>query len=175
MAYEPRNDTLIFSQTADKTVMNSTAETTALGAGVGTQMILANSLKPGKRVNITLEGLYTIPLALTSVLTVRIKIGGQTAASISTSALFLGSTNKAFSVSTRLVCRADGTTGILVGGGSMSYTTGTNIKNFDDLDNAGVNVPIDTTVDNMVDVTFQWSSASTTRSITTKIATIMVV
>ena len=48
-------------------------------------------------------------------------------------------------------------------------------KAIDDVDNAGAEVTVDTTIDNMVDVTLQWSEASTTRSITTTIATVMLV
>lgn len=175
MAYNPSADSVIFSQTADKTLVNSATETTALGAGVGSRMIMANTLAPGKRIRIHGEGVYTIPAILPSSITIKVKIGNTVIGSVTTSSLVTGATNKAFTFDALLVVRTIGATGTCVIGGTASYTTATGSKQFDDIDNTGNAATIDTTVDQVVDVTLQWDSATTSRSIKTTIATIMVV
>lgn len=134
-------------------------------------MILANMLAPGKRILISGEGLYTVPALLTSNMTIKVKLGNTIIASATTSSLLLGADKKAISLNIRLVCRSLGATGSVVAGGTINYT---NVSGQKFWDNTGSVVTVDTTVDQMVDVTATWNLASTTRSITMKICPIMV-
>lgn len=179
MAYDPTADKKIFSQTADKVVTNTTTETSALStSGVGNRIIKADILKPGDRIRIHGEGVYSSPLLL-GMVTVRVKMGTITVASINTTSLgisgLLNASNKAFIFDCLLVVRQVGTTGKIVAGGSIEYSTAPGIKVFDDLDNGGSEITIDTTQDMMVDVTVQWDAATTSRLIKTTIATIHLV
>lgn len=85
VTYNPNADSLIFSQTANRTITNTAAETSLLGAGVGSNLIKANSLTVGKRIRIHGEGIYSTPLVGSS-LTIRVKLGGVVVASVVTSA-----------------------------------------------------------------------------------------
>ncbi|PPG91537.1 hypothetical protein C5C39_06810 [Rathayibacter sp. AY1F3] len=173
MTYNPNADSLIFSQTANRTITNTAAETSLLGTGAGSNLIKANALTVGKRIRIHGEGIYSTPLVGSS-LTIRVKLGGVVVASVVTSALLASATNKACTFDCLIVVREVGTAGKVIVGGEASYSIGAS-KFFQDIDNAGAMTTLDTTADMSPDVTVQWDLASTTRSITSTIATVMVV
>lgn len=178
MAYGANSESLIFCQTTDKTVTNTVTKTSALGTGVGSQMIRSESITPGRRIRIHGEGIYSAPLLLGS-LTIRVELGGTVIASVVTSSLgisgLLNASNKAFTFDCLIVFRTVGVSGKAVIGGGVSYSTGSGTKVWDDIDNSGSEVTINTTNDMTADVTVQWDSASTSRSVKTTIATIMLV
>lgn len=174
MAYEPGRDALIFSQTNDKLITNTTVETSALGSGIGSKLIKSTEILPGRRLRLHGEGIYSAPLLFAS-LTARVKLGGTTVASVTTSSLGLNVTDKAFTFDCLLVFRSTGVSGKVVAGGSAQYTVSSGTKAFDDLDNAGSEITLNTTSDLSIDVTVQWDLATATRSLKTTIATIMLV
>lgn len=175
VSFNAKADTAVFSQTADKTIVNTVTETSALGDGIGSKMILANSLTPGRRIRIHGEGIYSIPALLASSVTIKVKMNGTVIGQVATTSLLAGATNKAFDFDCILAVRTVGTAGKLVIGGAASYTVDGGGKAFDDIDNGGNEVAVDTTIDQMMDVTITWNAASASRTLRTTIATIMVV
>lgn len=174
MAYIPTSDNQIFIQTADKTVTNTAAETSALGVGTGSKMIKSDVIKVGSRIRIHGEGVYSTPL-LTSGITIRVKLGNTVVATITTSSIVTGASSRAFTFDCILVFRSVGATGSVVAGGTAAYTTILGAKAFDDLDNQGNPVTVDTTSDMAIDVTVQWDFASSSRILKTTIASITLV
>jgi hypothetical protein len=173
MAFNPNADSLVFSQTVSKTITNTIAETSLLGAGVGSNIVKANSLSVGKRIRIHGEGIYTTPL-IASSLVIKVKLGGVVVASVTTTGLLSLAINKACTFDCLIVVREIGVNGSVIVGGQLSYSVGTG-KMFQDIDNSGGLTTLDTTVDMTPDVTATWDAATTSRSITSTIATVMVV
>lgn len=168
-------DSRLFVQTQSggKTVTNTAAETSALGTGIGSRMVQANTLNVGNRIMIRGRGVYSTPvLGLGVSIIIRVKIGSTVVAQVTTTSVTLGVTGQAFKFECELVVIATGATGKVVCGGEASYTIAPGSKVFDDLDNAGAETTVDTTASQMLDVTLQWDAASTSRSIRTTFATI---
>ena len=158
----------LFTQVKDKTVANTTTETSlinTLGAK-GSLLLPANILQIGSTLKFKMDGIYND--ASTPTATVRIKIGSVT---IIESATTIPSnlSNAFFNAEFMLVVRSIGTSGTICGEGV------TFIK-----DPATVGAPsmralqmltdvnINTTIDNIFDITYQWSAASTSNSLTSR-------
>lgn len=170
------NRLFVQTQTGGKTVTNTATETSSLGTGIGSRMVEANRLKVGNRIMIRGRGVYSTPvLGLTCTIAIRVKMNSTVVAQVTTTSLTLGVTNQAFKFECEVVVNAIGPAGKVVCGGEASYTTLPGSKVFDDLDNAGVETTIDTTIGQMLDVTLQWDAASTTRSVRTTLATITLI
>ena len=63
---------VIYRQTADKTVANTTTETSIIGTGVGTLPLPANFLIPGRTLRLTFEGVYSTVVVTGDTVTIKI-------------------------------------------------------------------------------------------------------
>lgn len=160
--------TCIFTATADKTVNNTTAETSIIGTGIGTITLPANFFVPGKTIRISGGGAYSTT-TVAGNLAIKVKYGTTTLATGTISNLIGSATNLAFQFSNTITCRTVGATGTIITDGSGSYdSAGTLARSFIPLNNAGAAVTIDTTAITILDVTatFATLSASNTLKIT---------
>lgn len=161
----------------DKTVTNTTTETTAfsssfMGAGL---TLPANRAAQSTTIQIRGTGYYSVPLVTPGTLTYKVKVGGSTLATVTANTLIAGITNAAFDVNIDLVFRTVGTSGTLavMGGSNFSATLGASRAFLDIVTTSDATV--NTTIDNAIDVTLQWSLASASRTITVRGATVSLV
>jgi len=170
------NRLFVQTQSGGKLITNTASETSALGSGIGSRMVAPNQLKVGNRIMIRGRGVYSTPtLGLGVSIAIRVKMNSTVVAQVTTTSVTLGVANMAFKFECEVVVNAVGAAGKVVCGGEGSYTIVPGSKAFDDLDNAGVETTVDTTVAQMLDVTLQWDAASTTRSLRTTLATITLI
>ena len=154
----------IFTQTANQTVGNTTSEISIIGTGVGTLILPANFWAVGKTLLLRLDGYIS---ALNSATTsVRIKLNSTTLVeSLNSSMPSL--VNSYFSLELLITCRSVGTSGKI-------YTQGkTTVAGVAGLGSAYIRelittapVTVNTTVAAAISATYQWSSASTSNSLT---------
>lgn len=150
---------VVFAQTADATVGNSTAETTLTAAGTGTRVLPANILSAGKTIRVTARG-YVSETG-NPTFRVRIKLGATTILD-TTAVSFTGNlTNQEWSVSADITCRTTGVSGTVMGQGRFVCETG---DVFGMVLTAAVTV--NTTTTETVDVTAQWGTAAAGDTIT---------
>lgn len=163
-----------FTQTADKTVTNTVAETSILGTGVGTLTLPANFFIAGKTIRIKVGGVYSTP-GVATTLTIKVKYGATVIATIVTTALLAGAVALEFEVESLITCRTTGAGGTVMVHGHTQYSTGVaGTSALDPLNNAGVATVINTTTSNALDVTVQWDAATATRIVTSTITTVEV-
>ena len=160
----------LFIQTADLTVANSVTEVTILGAGLGTLIIPANSLKVGSVIICKVEGIVSDTMNPT--LRVRIKAAGVTI--VDSGAVSLGGTSDDhFAIDVQMIVRTIGTTGTMM-------TTGGVITSRNDhfgLVRAGASPDvsvINTTLGLAMDATVEWGTAATGNTITSQICVLKV-
>lgn len=149
----------IFTQTADKTITNTTSETSAIGTGVGTLTLLANTLVAGSTIHIDGGGVYSAAAITPGNLTIKIKLGSTVIATCVLGALVSGATTLAYNFDAVLVFRSIGASGTVLCHGELDYNSGLG-RNFGDLTNNGAVTTIDTTVDQILDVSVTWQTAS---------------
>lgn len=154
----------IFTSTADKT-LNSATPTTAFASGVGTLVFPANSLRVGKKFNITGTGYYSTPIGNTATVTITPSIASSTATTISTvtTAIFPASaTNFPFNFNMTCTVRAIGASATLVCDGDFLYTTALSgvAKTSNSLSTVGT-ITFDSTVAETIDVKVNWSAVTT--------------
>lgn len=146
----------LFSQTGNKTVTNTTVETSLLGAGVGSNTFSANFFHIGKSILIQASGLIAAHNAHTA--TLRIYFGGvkivESVAIMPTTFL-----ETEFQLNFILTYRGNnkfigqGNTVILAGQAfATSYFRALKMSS---------EVTIDAAVSNSIDLTYQWGTAST--------------
>lgn len=149
---------------SDRTIGNTTTETTMFGASLSGSLTLpANTLVAGKSVKIIISG-YIGTNSTNTVITARLKLGGNTVASFSFT-LPASQSGNHFWLEAILTCRTAGGSGTVIGqlffgdssgsgnrevGGSAQTTTTT----------------IDTTTAQALDVTWQWTTANSNNTIT---------
>lgn len=156
-------------------IANTTTETSALSStAYGSKTILANRLVTSSTVNIQGGGIFSIPLVTPGNVTIRLKINGATVITSVVSSLTGAMTDGAFQFDCSLVCRTAGSSGILSSVGGLNFAAPAGARIFSDLVNGGTDVSINTTIDNTLDITAQWQTASTTRSITVRGAIITI-
>lgn len=155
---------VVFVQTADKTVTNTVTQTSIVGTGVGTVTLPANFFVAGKTIRLRIGGVYSTPALSTPSVIVRVKYGSTVIATVTTSALLSGATNLEFDGKVDITCRTPGGVGTVITHGDVIYATGVaGTTAVDPLNNAGATTTIDTTTSNLLDVTIQWDTATTTR------------
>lgn len=162
---------VIFTQTGSKTVSNTTSDTTLLGSGVGTTTLPANFFTVGKTVRIKMSGSYSTPIGVPSA-TIKIKLGSTTLATITTTSLLSGASDKGFSGEIIITCRSTGASGTAMIDGFISYQGASSVRIFQDVNSAGSTPTIDTTAANALDVTLAWDAASSSRSATSFVTTV---
>jgi hypothetical protein len=149
---------MMFSQTADKTVGNTTTETTLVTTGRGTVTIGANVLVRGSRLEI--RGRGHVSDTGTPTLTLRIYLGATEI--LDSGAITLPTVSAAgFAFDIDVTCRTAGAGGEVVASGRISYDDGTAAF----LVKTTV-TSIDTTAAQVVDVTVEWGAASASNTLT---------
>lgn len=150
---------VLFTQTADKTVTNTAAETSIIGTGVGTITLPANFFLAGKTIRISGGGIYSAAI-VPGNLTIKVKYGTIVLASVVITNLAGSGSNLAFQYSTTISCRTTGATGTVITDGNASYETAVLARGFAALNNGAATATIDTTASNALDVTATWATMS---------------
>lgn len=166
-----QND-LLFIGTADKTVTNTTSDTSAVPTGVGSTTVQADWWQVGRVVRITAHGVYSTPAITGGTATVKVKIGSTTIASVSTSALLTGASSLGFYFEVLMTCRAVGASGSISIGGAIGYQVASSARVYDMLDNGAAVVTVDTTASAAIDVTVAWDTAAVTKIVKVTNATL---
>lgn len=162
---------VIFTQAADKTLTNSTSETTLFGSGVGTLTLPANFFAVGKTIRLTISGIYSTPVGASSIV-INVKYGSTVIATVTTSALASLGSGLGFWGCVLITCRTTGATGTVEVGGSVVYAAGAaGATATDYLNNGGATTTIDTTASAKIDITGTWDAATTSRSVTSIVGT----
>ena len=157
----------IFTKTSDTTVANTVVETNILGTGIGSLTIGADNLKVGKTIAIKVSGFHSS--AGNPDLTVRVRLGGTLIAS---GTITCGNgTNAGFNIQAEITCRSIGVAGTVSCKGAYEEEHSSGglagiVKTTD--------TTIDTTVNQALTVTVEWSAASVNNTITAQIATVTI-
>lgn len=165
----------LFTATADKTVANTTTQTSLIGTGVGTLTLPANCLTAGRSVRIKLYGFYEARNNV-DTLNFRAKLGSTVVTSTLLTDLDLsGSTNVYWELEAIITCRTVGVSGTVVGQIRMLHFADDPSAN-DTVFGTGnftTNaVTVDTTGTLALDLTGEWSSAEVENTITSTNATV---
>jgi hypothetical protein len=152
-------DTTLFTQTATVTVTNTTTETTVTSTGVGTLTLPANFFVAGKTIQIA--GFGIVSSASNPNMRIRIKLGSTTI--LDTGNVPSGNvTNASFIVDGIITCRTTGSSGTLMAQGYYEEVQGSGAKG--SMANT-TTTTINTTTSQALTITAQWSSASTSNTI----------
>lgn len=159
----------LFVQTELKTIENTTTETSLIGNGIGNRSILANKLYLGKTYRSNIKGIISGVKGNTAI--IRIKIGNQTIiqniaeipatltntyCESNLTYLCIGITGS----TAQIIC--EGKTTIL-GGVGLNTTYSRSLIMTEP-------ITIDNSIDNLIDVTYQWSVASALNKLTNTMA-----
>lgn len=157
----------LFAQTAAVTVANSAAETSLIGAGAGSTVLPAGFFSPGGTVRIKLYGVHSA--ALNPSVTVRVKMDG---AVLVTSGLVASnnSTNELFEIDAFITCYTAGAGGTAQAQGSYMEWNPTGNNSFPM--GAASTFALDTTAAHTLDVSYQWSAASASNTVTASIVVV---
>lgn len=150
----------IFTQTATRTISNTTTETSLFTTGVGTLTLPANMLAVGKSLRIKLAGLVTTTGVNAPL---RLYLGGVLLATSDT-LNFASITDRAWHIDVLLTCRSTGATGTVIAQGIFWYQVATVAINGLGLAMTGTGT-VDTTTALAIDLTAQWSAASASHSL----------
>jgi len=155
-----------FIQIDDVTIENTTAVTTIIGTGrPGDSLTLpANILTVGKTFLFRVRGYISAKNTHTSTIT--FKLGGTTIVS-STGTWGTDLTDVGFETDLVFTCRSIGATGTIIGQGRSLISAGAGVSTVA-MRALTLTAPvnIDTTVDNVIDITYQWGTASADDSVT---------
>jgi len=157
------NASFSFTAIADKTVANTTTETTLLASGVGSLTINANSLVAGKSYIIKAYG-YVSTDASAPNWTVKAKLG-STVIATTTGAATASLSNRRVEIMTILTCRTLGVSGTVAAQGYFGYNSNATNGFTREMVNTST-FTIDTTVSQAIDLTFTWSVANENNTIT---------
>ena len=163
---------VIFTQTADKTIVNTTTETTFFATGVGTLTLPADFWVVGKTIRIEIHGDF----ADTGNPTVEVQAYYGATSLIDSGAIALsglGGTEE-WECEVVITCRSTGVSGTVETIIDWEYETTTGSSAIERLDVSGVLRTIDTTASGALDVTFQWGTAAAANTLTSEIAFIEV-
>ncbi len=95
---------------------------------------------------------------------------------MTTSALLSGATNLEFDGEVDITCRTTGSSGTVIVHGDIEYSTGVaGTIGVDSLNNSGATTTINTTTSNLLDVTVQWDTNTSTRSVKSTVTTVEVI
>jgi hypothetical protein len=110
---------LLFSQTADKTVANTTTPTGLFGTGVGSLTLPAGLLAAGSVIRITMTGHYST--TGTPTFTLAVNLGGTELATTGAKSLETAASNIGWKLEFEIVCRTTGATGTVVASGIARF------------------------------------------------------
>jgi len=155
----------LFSQTATVTVASTDAETTVLGAGIGTLTLPVNFFVIGKTIRVRAMGIFSD--TGTPNITMTYKLGSTTIMSTGAVALAGTISNNSWMAEGLITCRTVGATGTVFGQGYFEYDESTHAGTRLGMA-ATAAVTVDTTSTLAVNLTVTWgtNSASNTMSCT---------
>jgi hypothetical protein len=153
----------LFTQTATKTIENTTTESSFFTTGIGTLTLPANFFTVGKTVRIKLWGYVSGQVSHTA--TMKVKLGSVTlASSIATYGSDL--TDSLWEGEYYITCRTTGATGTVMGEGRTLIAGGVGFVTLSMRPLiATTTSTIDTTASNTIDVTYTWGTADTDDSL----------
>lgn len=160
---------VVFSGTADKTVANTTTETSLMPTGVGSATLAANSFSVGKVLKVRLAGRYGTKDAPAGNIDVKVKLGATVVNSVASHALDPSETDQYWRLELCLTCRTTGASGTVIGQTAWEHaalSSGNTAMEVASMVATGV-VTVDTTASKLVDVTAQFSTANASNTITT--------
>lgn len=161
----------IYTTTADKTVANTTTETSIIGTGVGTATLPTNFFVAGKTIRIKITG-YIADL-VTPTLNVKFYYGATAVWTSGAIALVTLTGNNSFTATIDITCRTTGASGSVMSQGNFTYLNSTTVLSFDTPSTAAVT--IDTTASSALDCKVTWGTANASNTITATNATIEVI
>lgn len=156
---------VLFTQTADKTVTNTTTETSLIGTGVGMLTLPANFFDIGRTIRVTMAGVYSTVAVTGDTVTIKVKYGSTVIATKATTALVTGGTNLAWEAEALITCRSTGTSGTVQIGGGLTYQIAAATAVYDELNNGVATSTLNTTTSNLLDITVTHSSASASNTV----------
>lgn len=156
---------LLFSQVVDKTVANTTTETSLLSAGRGSKTLPADALGQGTTVRLELAG--HVRDTGNPSLDIKVTLGGTELCSTGAQNLNTTVTEADWHLEVLITCRAAGASGTVVASGIFDHDDGTSFG----LVNSS-EVTVDTTAALALDVTATWGTADAANAITCQEATI---
>lgn len=159
----------LFTQTAASTpVVNTIVETTILNGGVGTMTVPSNGFQVGDSFSASLSGL----LSSNNNDTLRIRVKAGLVELGDSGIITLPSiTNKFFDLKLHFTIRTVGVPGVASIATSGQFTYSKNAGNaFEGMDFVSINnTTFDTTINNTIDITAEWGTASLSNSISTEL------
>lgn len=157
--------TTLATQTGDKTITNTTVETSMFDGIVGTKKIAPNYLHAGQTIRVKLNGMYSCNNGVEA--TVKVKLGSVVLVS-STSSLTQSTTDALFELEFMFTCRSEGTNGTVIGQGRSVVYAGVGLSTATSRAlKMSAPTTIDTTIENEIDITYTWGAAATANSLRT--------
>lgn len=160
----------IFTQTADKTVSNTTTETSLMGTGVGTKTLPASFFQAGKQIRFKQLCYFNTAVASTPTIDIKIKLGSTVLLDTGVvTSIGINQVNSEFEINGVLTDRTTGTSGTISGQGNVSYanTTAVGTDNSFGLTQSGGAITVNTTGGTLAfDETMTWGTAASGNSIT---------
>lgn len=164
---DTRYEKTIYTQTADKTIANTTTETSMVGTGIGSLTLPANFLTVGKTIRIKMMGYLSGTNGDAS--TIKIKLGSTVILS-AIATIPATVTGVLFELEFTMTCRASGATGTIIGeghtiiAGGIGFSTSTTREML-----LTAPVTINTTQSLTLDTTYQWGTARAGNTLTSTI------
>lgn len=155
----------LYTATADTTITATSPTTMLSSTKVGTAVIVANTLKVGQKLTITMSGYFSTPLGNTSTLTITPSIASSTATNISTNTsgvITASQTNQPILLTLTCTVRSIGSSATIVCDGLFEFLNGTSfiIGQVVPLSTVGT-IRFDSTVNETLDVKASWSAVTT--------------
>ena len=163
---------VIFTQTADKTIADTTDETTLFGTGVGTLTLPANFWVVGKTLRIEIHGDFADagnPTAQIRVKLDAVELSDSTAIALSG----LAGTEE-WETEVIITCRSVGGSGTLETVVDWEYETSVGSSAIERLDIGGTLQTVDTTQSDTLDITFEWGTAAAANTLVSEVGFVTV-
>lgn len=165
-------NTILFAQTALRTITNSNTPTSIFTTGDGSLTLPANHLTVGKSIRILAWGVYKSSLTNFSA-NIDFKIGSTTVTTTGIKNFGASQTNEYWFVDIIVTCRSIGSSGTISSQGAFYH-----LETTDDFQRAwqmttnliggiGSLAVINTTTTQVIDVVFQWITADTNSTLLT--------
>jgi len=157
----------LFVETADKTIANTTTETTMFGTGVGSLTLPANFWIVGRTLRIEIHGDF----ADTGNPTAEVQAYLGSTSCIDSGAITLAGLagTEEWECVVLMTCRSTGASGTIETVIDWEYETSTGSSAIERLNVAGTTTTIDTTGTLVIDATFQWGTAAAANTLTSTI------
>ena len=153
------NTRALFTTTGIGVASNNAGEITLLRGVIGTTSLVANTFSEGRTIRLDARGYYNTP-AVPDNLTIRVKLGGTTVLSTgSRSPSGLAST-LAFQVESVITCITTGGSGTVFAQGEFPHLEPSGLTSINWAMTNNATTVINTTGANIIEITAQWSGAS---------------